>query len=97
MTSPRMAAMWHCLVVDGYIEPVFTDVQRTFDGAATLCQDLTVFNVTADSVTARQATINPVEQALRGESHTTPRMDERDPAPSWWAQAALDWRAELRD
>lgn len=97
MTSPRMAAMWHCLVMDGYIEPVFADVQRSFAGAATLCQDLTVFNVTADAVTARQASINPVEQALRGTSHTTPRMEDRDPAPDWWAEASLDWRAELRD
>ncbi len=52
MVRPRMAAMWHCNVIDGLIEPIFEDMRKAHAGAATLCQDLAVFNVTAGAVTA---------------------------------------------
>lgn len=32
MVQPRMAAMWHCHVVDGYIDPIFEDVANTYSG-----------------------------------------------------------------
>ena len=92
---PRMAGMWHCLVMDGYIDPVFDDVARSFTGSATLCQDLTVFNVTPSSIVARQARIDPVQQAIRGPSHTEPQLETPVPPPEWWQDAHFDWRARL--
>ena len=93
---PRMAAMWHCAVLDGFIEPLFESVDRSFKGATTLCQDLTVFNVTPDCVTVRQAVTDPAQQAVIGPSTTEPRMEEPFPAPEWFADARLDWQSRLR-
>ena len=55
MVGPRMGALWHCQVIDGYIEPVIDGAAETFSGAIVLSQDRTVFNVTAGAVTVRQA------------------------------------------
>ncbi len=76
MVQPKMAGMWHCHVVDGYIDSVFDGVRKNYSGAATLCQDLTVFNVTPGAVSARQAIIDPVQQAVIGTSATDRTVDE---------------------
>ncbi len=96
MVQPRMAAMWHCHVIDGYIEPVFDSLRTTYSGAATLCQDLTVFNVTQGAVVARQAQVNPVQQATLGPSDTDRTVDEPLPSPTWWTDAAIDWQSKLQ-
>jgi ribonuclease Z len=36
MVRPRMAAMWHCHVIDGYIEPVFEEMRTAHSGPAAL-------------------------------------------------------------
>ncbi len=96
MVQPRMAAMWHCHVIDGYIDPVFESVAGPYSGAVTLCQDLTVFNVTASGVVARQATVDPAQGAVVGPSSTEMSLDGTPhPPPQWWADAAIDWQAEL--
>jgi hypothetical protein len=95
MVQPKMAAMWHCHVVDGYIDPVFEGVRTRYSGPATLCQDLTVFNVTPGTVTARQAEVNPVQQAVIGPSMTARSLGEALPQPTWWADAAIDWQSQL--
>jgi ribonuclease Z len=95
MVQPRMAGMWHCHVIDGYIEQIFDDVQKAYSGAATLCQDLTVFNVTAGAVEARQAQVSPVQQAVIGPSDHERTLDTPKPAPTWWADAAIDWQAKV--
>jgi ribonuclease Z len=96
MVQPKMAAMWHCHVVDGYIEPVFEGVRTRYSGPATLCQDLTVFNVTPGTVTARQAEVNPVQQAVLGPSMTARSLGEPLPEPTWWTDAAIDWQSQLQ-
>lgn len=95
MIQPKMAGMWHCHVVDGYIDPVFEGVRRSYSGPVTLCQDLTVFNVTADAVTARQAAIDPVQQAVIGPSTTERQIDTPQPSPDWWADVSIDWQERL--
>ena len=92
--QPRMAAMWHCHVVDGYIDTVFESVRSTYSGAVTLCQDLTVFNVTEGAVVARQAEISLVQQATIGPSDTERTVERQlKPPPAWWADAAIDWQS----
>jgi len=93
MVRPRMAAMWHCHVIDGYIEPVFEDMGKAYSGAATLCQDLTIFNVTAGAVTARQAHVDPAAAAVIGPSDTERRLETPHPSPMWWKDAAIDWQS----
>jgi len=96
MVQPRMAAMWHCHVIDGYIDPVFEGVGTTYSGAVTLCQDLTVFNVTKEAVVARQAQVSLVQGAVVGASDTEAGLDGApNPPPEWWADAAIDWQAKL--
>jgi ribonuclease Z len=95
MVQPKMAAMWHCHVIDGYIDPVFDGVRTMYSGPATLCQDLTVFNVTPGAVIARQARIDPVQQAVIGPSRTDRTLGEPLPVPTWWADAAIDWQSKL--
>lgn len=95
MVQPKMAAMWHCHVIDGFIDPVFDGVRTAYSGAVTLCQDLTVFNVTPDAVIARQADINLAQSAVIGPSDTDRVLAERLPSPTWWADAAIDWQAKL--
>ncbi|MGI9666829.1 MAG: guanitoxin biosynthesis MBL fold metallo-hydrolase GntH [Acidimicrobiia bacterium] len=94
--KPKMAAMWHAHVVDGYIDPIFETLRTSYSGPATLCQDLTVFNVTPGAVEARQAKVNPVQQATVGESKNEYHLDEPLPSPDWWPEAEIDWEAELR-
>ena len=95
MVRPKMAAMWHCHVVDGYIDPVFESVAGTYSGPVTLCQDLTVFNVTPGAVVARQAQVDPVQATVIGPSDTERIVAEPHPIPAWWADAAIDWQAKL--
>jgi ribonuclease Z len=96
MVRPRMAAMWHCHVIDGYIDPVFESAASSHSGPMTLCQDLTVFNITPGAVVARQAEINPVQQATIGPSDNEYTLDgEPHPHPTWWADAAIDWQSML--
>jgi len=95
MVQPKMAAMWHCHVIDGYIDPVFEGVRTAYSGAVTLCQDLTVFNVAPGAIVTRQAEIDPVQQAVVGPSVTERTLDEPLPSPAWWADAAIDWQSKL--
>jgi len=95
MVKPRMAAMWHTAVVDRYIEDVFESLRTTYSGPATLCQDLTVFNVTPGAITARQATVDWTQQAVVGSSVTERSYAERRPSPDWFADAYIDWQSKL--
>jgi ribonuclease Z len=95
MVQPKMAAMWHCHVIDGYIDPVFEGVRTTYSGAVALCQDLTVFNVTPGAVTVRQAEVDPAQQAVVGPSDTDRVLVDPLPSPTWWPEAAIDWQTEL--
>jgi ribonuclease Z len=95
MVQPKMAAMWHCHVVDGYIDPIFEGIRGSYSGAATLCQDLTIFNVKPGSVAARQAKIDPMQQAVMGPSATERQLGKPLPSPDWWADAAIDWQTRL--
>ena len=95
MVQPKMAAMWHTHVVDGYVDGAFESLRSTYSGPATLCQDLTVFNVTADAIVARQATVDLAQQAVIGPSNTERTYAERHPSPTWWPDAAIDWQSKL--
>ena len=95
MVEPRMAGMWHTHVIDGYIDAVFDKLRTTYTGPATLCQDLTIFNVTPGAVTARQAVVNPMEQATIGKSVNEFVLDQPHKSPTWWAEAEIDWQSKL--
>lgn len=95
MVRPTMAAMWHCHVIDGYIDPVFAAVADNYSGPVALCQDLTVFNVTPGAVAVRQATVDPMQQAVLGPSETERTVGPRVPTPEWWTAAAINWQSKI--
>jgi ribonuclease Z len=73
LTRPRMGALWHLDVTPG-VDAVFEEISTNYSGPVVVSQDLTVFNVTQDAVTARQAKVN--------DAAPPPYMDPRTPAPS---------------
>jgi ribonuclease Z len=87
-TKPRMGALWHLDVTPG-VDTVFEELGAHYDGAVTVTQDLTVFNVTEDAVTARQAKVNDAAPPVHGSSKTSPQLDPPTPPPTWWAEALL--------
>jgi ribonuclease Z len=88
-TRPRMGALWHLDVTPG-VDTVFEELGAHYDGAVTATQDLTVFNVTEEAVTARQAKVNDAAPPVHGPSKTNPEMDLPTPPPGWWDEALLD-------
>jgi ribonuclease Z len=88
-TRPRMGALWHLDVTPG-VDTVFEELERHYRGPVTVSQDLTVFNVTADSVIARQASVNDAALPVHGPSKTSPAPEPMPAPPPWWADALLD-------
>jgi ribonuclease Z len=89
LTKPRMAALWHLDVSPG-VSGVLEEVGEHYGGAVAVCQDLTVFNVSADAVVVRQAQVNDAPQPVHGPSTTEPMIEPAPAPPSWWVEAALD-------
>ena len=89
LTKPRMGVLWHLDLTPG-VDEVFEELGTHYDGAVTVSQDFTVFNVTEDAVVARQAKVNDAEPPVHGPSKTNPKLDPPVPPPAWWAEALLD-------
>ncbi len=90
LAEPRMAALWHLDLRPG-VDAVFDEIASHYSGAVVASQDLTVYNVTADAVVARQASLDPAAPVLHGPSALERHLDEPNPAPSWWADVLLDF------
>jgi ribonuclease Z len=88
MTKPRMGATWHMDVSSG-AEAAFAEIGQHYGGPVVATQDLTVFNVTADAVVARQAQVNDAPHPVHGPSRTQPPVEPLAAPPSWWTDAAL--------
>jgi ribonuclease Z len=89
LTTPRMGALWHLDVTPG-VDTVLDEVHANYSGPVTVTQDLTIFNVTKDAVTARQAKVNNAEPPVHGPSHTSAGLDPMPTPPGWWTEALLD-------
>jgi ribonuclease Z len=88
-TQPRMGALWHLDLTPG-VDVVFDELAASYQGPVTITQDLTVFNVTEESVVARQATVNDAAPPVHGPSSSNPAPEPMPAPPSWWADALLD-------
>ena len=89
LTGPRMGALWHLDLTPG-VDTVFDEISTSYCGAVTAAQDLTVFNVTKDAVTARQAKVNDAAPPVHGRSQTSPALDPQPAPPPWWTEALLN-------
>jgi ribonuclease Z len=88
-TQPRMGALWHLDLTPG-VDTVFEELGANYQGAVTITQDLTVFNVTEAAVVARQATVNDAAPPVHGPSTSSPALDPMPVPPAWWADALLE-------
>lgn len=88
LVRPRMAGLWHTLITPAGTPLIFEDLRKVYDGPVVQTQDLTVFNVTAEAVVARQARIDPQPRPVPGTPKSEP--EARPPAePDWWADALI--------
>jgi ribonuclease Z len=87
LVKPRVAGLWHTLLMPQVIPLVFSELRTEYDGPVVQTQDLTVFNVT-EAVVARQAQVMPQLPPLPGVQRVafTPVAV---PPPDWWAVARI--------
>jgi len=88
LAKPRMAGLWHLDVSPG-VDSVLEEVGAHYLGAVAVCQDLTVFNLTAEAVLVRQAQVNDAPHPVHGPSTTQPAIAPAPAPPGWWAEAEL--------
>jgi ribonuclease Z len=86
----RMSVMWHFVVDHETVGPAYAEMRTQHDGPVVIAQDLTVFNLTADAVVARQAIVDQVPWPVVGPTVVTgPPMNQPPEPPAWWADALL--------
>jgi ribonuclease Z len=88
LVRPRMAGLWHTQLGAATTPLIFEDLRKVYAGPVVQTQDLTVFNVTEESVVVRQAQVEPQPQPVPGTPKKEP--DASPPAePDWWADALI--------
>ena len=91
LTQPKMAVMYHTWVTDETITPLFDDLRIPYLGPVTLAQDLTVFNITPDSIVVRQALVDDAPWPIvPAESAYAEKSDEIPVMPQWLLDQAID-------
>jgi len=86
----RMSAIFHLAVDHDTVGPVFAAMRTRYDGPAVICQDLTVFDITAEAVVVRQRTLDPMAWPVVGPTYVSgPPLSAPHAPPPWWADALL--------
>jgi ribonuclease Z len=86
----RMSVMWHLAVDHDTVGPVYAEMRTRFSGPATIAQDLTTFDITADGIVTRQTIIDPFAWPVVGPTVVTgPPLNSPNRPPAWWAEALL--------
>ena len=88
LVKPRMAGLWHTLLLPQIIPLVFSELGAAYDGPVVQTQDLTVFNVTKEAVVARQAQVVDELPPIPGEQRVVYTPVEPMP-PDWWVEALI--------
>jgi ribonuclease Z len=88
LVRPRMAGLWHTLLLPQVIPLIFSELGAVYDGPVVQTQDLTVFNVTKEAVVARQAKVVDELPPIPGEQRVVYKPVEPMP-PDWWAEALI--------
>jgi ribonuclease Z len=86
----RLSAMWHLAVDHETVGPAFSEMRGEHDGPVVISQDLTVFDISKETVVVRQRTIDPCAWPVVGPSHESgPPMSQPHGPPAWWADALI--------
>jgi ribonuclease Z len=88
LVKPRMAGLWHTMISPKITPLIFEELGRAYDGPVVQTQDLTVFNITNESVVARQVKQFDQLPPLPGKMRVpyTPVVEE---PPEWWAESLI--------
>jgi ribonuclease Z len=88
LVKPRVAGLWHTLLSPEVINQVLLELGKVYSGPVVQTQDLTVFNVTKESVVTRQAKQFDQLPPIPGKQRMafTPKSM---PPPDWWAEALI--------
>ena len=98
LTQPKMAVMYHTWVTDETISPLFDDLRIPYLGPVTLSQDLTVFNITPDSIVVRQALVNDAPWPIvPPESAHAEKSGEIPVLPEWLLDQAIDVEEAIKE
>ncbi|MFJ3498972.1 guanitoxin biosynthesis MBL fold metallo-hydrolase GntH [Streptomyces sp. NPDC090135] len=89
LVEPRMAALWHTMLVPPLVEGIFQQLRTAYEGPVPQTQDLTVFNITKEAVVARQTETVAQAMVVQGEPTVRPTFGERPTPPSWWKDALI--------
>lgn len=86
----RMSVMWHFAVDHETIGPALSEMREQYDGPVTIAQDLTVFNITKESVVVRQASVDPTAWPVVGQSQISgPPVTKPLAAPALWDEILI--------
>ena len=88
LAKPRVAGLYHTLLSPQVIGMVFSELHSVYSGPVVQTQDLTVFNVTKESVVARQAKQFDQLPPTPGKQRTA-FSPVAVPPPAWWAEALI--------
>jgi ribonuclease Z len=89
-SGARMSAMWHLAVDHETVGLVFEEMREHYSGPVVISQDLTVFDITTESVITRQRTVDPFSWPILGEPYRSgPPMSQPLEPPAWWADALV--------
>ncbi len=91
LTQPKMPVMYHTWVTEETITPLFDDLRIPYLGPVTLAQDLTVLNLTPDSIVVRQALVDYAPWPILPENQET-ILDKENASelPEWILEYAID-------
>ncbi len=91
LTQPKMAVMYHVWVTEETVSLLFDDLRIPYLGPVTLAQDLTVFNITPDSIVVRQALVDDAPWPIvPEESAHAEKSDEVPVIPQWLLDQSID-------
>jgi len=98
LTSACLTTMYHTWVTDETINPIFDDLRIPYLGPATLAQDLTVFNITPDSIVVRQALVDDAPWPIvPPESAHAEKSGEVAVLPEWLLDATIDVEEAIKE
>jgi ribonuclease Z len=97
LTQPKMGVMYHTWVTEETIPLIFDDLRIPYLGPVTLAQDLTVFNITPDSIVVRQALVDDAPWPIVPEESSTAEKGEPPVLPDWLLEQKIDLDEAIAD
>jgi len=88
LVRPRLAGLWHTLLMPQVIPAIFAELGRVYDGPVVQTQDLTVINITKEAVVSRQAVVSDQLPPIAGVQRVAFAPFAPQP-PDWWAEALI--------